>query len=229
MERLRQLLEMSGNDAQLNLLLLLVNFIVGAIIGMLLKAHYVRYGRSLSNRELFASTFVPVILSVLLIISIIKSSLTLSLGLVGALSIVRFRTPIKEPEELVYLFLAIAAGIGLGANQTVIVSVAMLVILGLLTALAGKSSIDSQSIYFEIEVTEAVNAQESMAFLKTLIAEHTALAKLRRFESSSDGLLACFSLRCPDGDKLAQLTQKVREKWSSARVTSLDQDQHAGL
>ena len=48
---------------------------------------------------------------------IVKSSLALSLGLVGALSIVRFRTPIKEPEDLVYIFLSIAIGIGYGALQ----------------------------------------------------------------------------------------------------------------
>ena len=42
----------------------------------------------------------------------------LSLGLLGALSIVRFRTPIKESEELAYLFLNIAIGLGLGAGYT---------------------------------------------------------------------------------------------------------------
>ena len=46
-----------------------------------------------------------------------KIFLALSLGLVGALSIVRFRTPIKEPEELAYIFLAIAIGLALGADQ----------------------------------------------------------------------------------------------------------------
>ena len=61
--------------------------------------------------------FLLLIPSMILIISIIKSSIALSLGLVGALSIVRFRTPIKEPEELLYLFVAIAVGLGLGANQ----------------------------------------------------------------------------------------------------------------
>ena len=60
---------------------------------------------------------------------IVKSSLAFSLGLVGALSIVRFRAAIKEPEELVYLFLVIATGLGLGANQTKIT------ILGVLTTL----------------------------------------------------------------------------------------------
>ena len=54
-----------------------------------------------------------------LVILIVKSSLALSLGLVGALSIVRFRTPIKEPEELIYLFLAIALGLGYGAGQII--------------------------------------------------------------------------------------------------------------
>lgn len=53
-----------------------------------------------------------------LVIFVVKSSLALSLGLVGALSIVRFRTPIKGPEELVYLFLSIAIGLGFGAGFT---------------------------------------------------------------------------------------------------------------
>jgi len=51
---------------------------------------------------------------------VVKSSLALSLGLVGALSIVRFRTPIKEPEELVYLFLAISIGLGYAAGHTIL-------------------------------------------------------------------------------------------------------------
>ena len=55
-----------------------------------------------------------------------KSSLALSLGLVGALSIVRFRAAIKEPEELVYLFLIIAIGLGCGANQLIITTIGII-------------------------------------------------------------------------------------------------------
>jgi hypothetical protein len=50
------------------------------------------------------------------VIFVIKSSLALSLGLVGALSIVRFRAAIKEPEELIFLFFCIAVGLALGAK-----------------------------------------------------------------------------------------------------------------
>ena len=48
---------------------------------------------------------------------IVKNSLALSLGLVGALSIVRFPSAIKEPEELVFYCLIIAAGLGAGSGQ----------------------------------------------------------------------------------------------------------------
>ena len=51
------------------------------------------------------------------IVYIVKESITLSLGLVGALSIVRFRTPIKDPFELAILFVSIAIGIANAAHQ----------------------------------------------------------------------------------------------------------------
>ena len=93
----------------------IINLILGAILSYLLNRLYVRYGRSLSNRNSFGENFMLITMTTMLIISIVKSSLALSLGLVGALSIVRFRAAIKEPEELAYLFLAI--GIGLDSEQ----------------------------------------------------------------------------------------------------------------
>ena len=68
----------------------------------------------------------------MLIISIVKSSLALSLGLVGALSIIRFRAAIKEPEELTYLFLSIAIGLGFGANQAGITFISIFIICSIL-------------------------------------------------------------------------------------------------
>jgi hypothetical protein len=59
-------------------------------------------------------------MTTMLIITIVKASLALSLGLVGALSILRFRAAIKEPKELAYWFLAIAIGLDFGARQRVI-------------------------------------------------------------------------------------------------------------
>ena len=75
-------------------------------------------------------TVIPILATVtFLVIMVVKSSLALSLGLVGALSVIRFRTPIKEPEELVYLFLAISIGLGYGAGQTFVTTVVFIIIM----------------------------------------------------------------------------------------------------
>ena len=106
------------SDAPLSIITLLLNLGIGVLLSILVRWHFIKFGSTLSNREEFTQVFPFVLLTTVLIISVVKSSLALSLGLVGALSIVRFRTPIKEPEELAYLFICIAMGLGLGANQT---------------------------------------------------------------------------------------------------------------
>ena len=104
----------------------LLNAILAILLSSVLARIYLIYGKTYSDRHLLARTFVVLSLTTMLVITVVKSSLALSLGLIGALSIVRFRTPIKEPEELVYLFYALAIGIGLGAGRkdfTIIMSI----------------------------------------------------------------------------------------------------------
>lgn len=98
-----------------------VNFGIGFVFSggcaRLAGAVYTVFGASLSNRKRFANTFVLLAMTIMLVISVVKASLALSLGLVGALSIIRFRTAIKEPEELSFLFFTVAIGLGFGAGK----------------------------------------------------------------------------------------------------------------
>ena len=91
--------------------------ILSLILGYVIKYTYIKVSRTLNDKEYFSETFVPLAIITTLVITVIKFSLALSLGLVGALSVIRFRTPIKEPEDLAFLFLAIGIGIGYGAGQ----------------------------------------------------------------------------------------------------------------
>lgn len=109
-----------------------INMFTTALLVSLLRLYYVRFGQAIANRRRFADNFLPLALGTLLIITIVKSSIALSLGLVGALSIVRYRAAIKDPEELTYLFIAIGLGLAGGANQPVLAIVAFSVILLLL-------------------------------------------------------------------------------------------------
>jgi hypothetical protein len=107
----------------------LINIFITIILAYILGLIYTKYGSSLSNRKKLKQTFVLMAITVMIVITIVKSSLALSLGLVGALSIVRFRTAIKEPEELVYFFIAIAIGLGMGANQRLLTLVGVVIII----------------------------------------------------------------------------------------------------
>jgi len=110
----------------------LINILVTAILITLLRYYYIHFGNAISNRRKFANNFLPLALGTLLIIMIVKSSIALSLGLVGALSIVRYRAAIKDPEELTFLFIAIGLGLAGGANQPILAIVAFSIIILLL-------------------------------------------------------------------------------------------------
>ena len=118
-----------NTNSEIDLSLIILNLLCAFVISLLIKFHYKKYSTTLTNRDDFSNLFPFITLTIVLVIYIVKSSLALSLGLVGALSIVRFRTPIKEPEELAYLFICIAAGLGYGANQTIPTVVSIIIIL----------------------------------------------------------------------------------------------------
>src|SRR5678815_2184209 len=111
---------------------LILSLGIAALLGLIIGQVYIHFGTSLSNRKLFARNFLILVVTTTLIISIVRSSLALSLGLVGALSIVRFRAAIKEPEELAFLFLAISIGLGFGASQTLLTIVAFVIIVAII-------------------------------------------------------------------------------------------------
>ena len=113
---------------------LVLNMLLAFVLSVIVAWYYARFGEALSNRMKLAKLLPILTLITVLVISVIKSSLALSLGLVGALSIVRFRTAVKDPEELLYLFFAIAIGLGMGADQRAVTLVAVFFTVLLLAA-----------------------------------------------------------------------------------------------
>ena len=109
-----------NENVQIDISNFILSLLCAAILSFIVHLFYIRFSSSLSNRFEFSKNFVVLGVATCIVIMIVKSSLALSLGLVGALSIVRFRAAIKEPEELIYLFLIIAIGLGCGAGQLTI-------------------------------------------------------------------------------------------------------------
>ena len=128
---------------------------------------------------------------IILVILIVKSSLALSLGLVGALSIVRFRTPIKEPEDLVYLFLSIGIGIGFGAFQ--VISTLLIFFIIIIFIWLRKSNFDTvQNDYnFEIIFKNSDVYKKNIDKVNKLLkknTEHISFVKQEKNENQSINL-----------------------------------------
>ena len=118
---LKQATTASSGGAELTPLMFALVVSLQMLMGGVLALH-IRYlfrhcSATASSTDSISRTFPLLTVITTAVIAVLKPSLTLALGLVGALSIVRFRAAIKEPEELVYLFLCIALGLALGASQ----------------------------------------------------------------------------------------------------------------
>ena len=85
-EDLSNLLSFAGENSGVSLLDFVINLVLTGVLTFLLGLMYDRYSKVLSNRKVMIKTFVLMGMTTMLIISIVKSSVALSLGLVGALS-----------------------------------------------------------------------------------------------------------------------------------------------
>ena len=87
----------------------------------------------------------------------------------GALSIVRFRTPIKEPEELVYLFIAIAIGLGYGSGQ-ILITLTIFLLISFIIWFFYKNKSNNKELDFNlvIEIPNTKNAFNSGEFVDVL-------------------------------------------------------------
>lgn len=209
------------------------NLLIGALLSLVLRWHYRRFASTLSNREAFLDVFPFILLTTLLIITVVKSSLALSLGLVGALSVVRFRTPIKEPEELAYLFLAIAIGLGLGANQTLSTVFATLTILAVVALLkAQKQQSAAKNLFLSIDWndngSQPPGVEKRLEVLNDLITQHTVRSDLRRFDVRDHSFEATYLVDIENEAQLTGLIDRLRQDHPGIGITFIDQHQLPG-
>lgn len=207
---------------EVNISSIILSMAVAVILSYTLAKLYVKYGTALSNRKKFADNFILLAITTTLVISIVKSSLALSLGLVGALSIVRFRAAIKEPEELVFLFLVIAIGLGLGANQILLTVVSFVFIaLVILARHATHRKEAHQNLY--LNISGQTKKGMTLANIKDILKKHCKAVHLRRFDhNSNDELDASFLIDIDSFDELEKIRNELKKLSKSINVTYLD-------
>jgi hypothetical protein len=199
----------------------LLNLALSAVLSFILSLVYIHWGASLSNRRKFAANFMLMTITTTFIILVVRSSVALSLGLVGALSIVRFRAAVKEPEELAYLFLAIGLGIGLGDNQrliTILAFAASIVILGLMKVFRRSQADVNLHLNLASYPPGKLDIDQVMEALKT----HCSKIKLLRFDENDKVLEMSFLIEFKKVSNLNAARETLRNLSGSVDITFLD-------
>ncbi len=212
---------LTSQSVQISFWGLLLNLIIASGLSFSLGYIYIKYGRSLSNRRDFARNFVLVAATTTLIITIVKSSLALSLGLVGALSIVRFRAAIKEPEELAYLFLTIAIGLGLGADQRAITVGAFAIIAGIVWLRNySQKAVENHNLY--VTVSSHNPGKVELKEIVDTLKRHCAVVDLKRFDRSKEFLEASFLVEYENLPQMEESQSSLTKLNDSIKITFLD-------
>ncbi len=107
---------------------ILIGLLMGCLVGLIIAFVYKRCYRGVLYSPTFALTLIMLTLITTPVVMCIKSDIALSMGMVGALSIVRFRTAVKDPMDTAYMFWALTMGILLGAELYVHALMVVLVI-----------------------------------------------------------------------------------------------------
>ncbi len=198
-----------------------IDLVLAGLLAWALGFTYVRCGTSLSNRRSFARNFALLSMTTCLIIAIVKANLALSLGLVGALSIVRFRSAIKEPEELAYLFLSIAIGLGFGANQRQVTIAAFALILGVLWIKRAFVRAEANQNLF-LTITSAGPNRVPLDKIIATLKSWSSGVDLRRFDEDAELLEASFLVDFDDFEKLTRGKEELQKLSPSLRVSFLE-------
>ena len=165
-------------------------FVLGIFIFFVYKKTYTGIMYSAG----FGVSLLGLALVTTLIILAVTSNIILSLGMVGALSIVRFRTAIKEPLDIVFLFWAIAAGIVLGAGLLPLAVLGSLFIGIILVVFANRKSVDSP--YILIVNSEDKQEEDILHCLKQSVQRYSVKAKT----ISEAGMEFTFEVRLKEGE-----------------------------
>jgi len=211
------------NEAvSININIFISNLIITALLCFLIRQFYIRYSESLSNKDYFSKNFVVLGITTCIVITIVKSSLALSLGLVGALSIVRFRAAIKEPEELVYLFLVIATGLGAGANQIKIVLIGVIVSLIIIYFFSKIKKINKDKIsaeIFQVSISYNKTFSDKLYFeLINILNNNSNELTLISMSTNNSQQNLNFEVLLKSKNSLANITKSINNKSKSIEI-----------
>ena len=168
-----------NNVASVSLLDMAIAMVLAFAIGLFIFLIYKKTYSGVMYSSSFGVTLIALTLVTTFVILAVTSNVVLSLGMVGALSIVRFRTAIKEPLDIAFLFWAIAAGIVLAAGLIPLAVIGSIVIGVIILIFANhRSSVNPYIVV--IRCTDSASEKQAVAYLNNRTKKCVVKSKTAR-------------------------------------------------
>lgn len=188
---------------------LLLAFVVGLFIAFIYRKNY----RGVMYSNNFTLTLVLMTLITCPVVMCIRESIALSMGMVGALSIVRFRTAVKDPLDTAYMFWSLTMGILLGAGQFFLTALTVVGIAVLITVLVQIQSKSQGSFLLVVRMGEEADraAGQIIGSIRT--------QKLKSKTVSSNGIEATYEVRLDKPDAILNKLRSVQGVYDATLVS----------
>ena len=154
----------------------IIGMVFALIIGLFIFVIYKKTFSSIMYSNGFGVALIGLSLVTTLVIMAVTSNVVLSLGMVGALSIVRFRAAIKEPMEIVFLFWALAVGIVIGAGMIPLAVIGSLSI-GIILVICSNTKSHNTPYIIIVNCTDEKAEQEVLEVIKGAVNKYIVKAK----------------------------------------------------
>lgn len=194
-------------------LTILVSLVLAFAVGLFIAWIYRRNFRGVMYSNNFALTLVLMTLITCPVVMCIKESIQLSMGMVGALSIVRFRTAVKDPLDTAYMFWALTMGILLGAGQFFLTALAVVGIGILITVVVNMQSKRMNSFLLVLRMGDEAERTASQ------IVASVRNQQLKSKTVSSNGIEATYEVRVDKPDALLNKLRAVQGVYDATLVS----------
>ncbi len=192
---------------------IVVDLILALIMGLLIYCIYKKFYRGVVYSKNYAMSLVGMTVLTCMVTLAISTNIIISLGMVGALSIVRYRTAVKEPLDLMYMFWAITCGIALGASMYILVAAAS-IIMYILLLIFDKYSSNRGAYILVVHYRTDETGDEIIKLLRNI--NFNIRSKILRDEDSEMTL----QIKCKNGN--LAFVENIRNLSEVSDVTLLD-------
>jgi len=201
--------------------------VIATLIGISISIVYKTTFKGVSFISSFLPTLVllPVITSV--VILVIGSNLARAFGLVGALSIIRFRTPIKDPKDISFIFIALVEGLAVGSQNyhIAMISTVFILLLAFIMDALGYGLYSNSNYFLTLLIEKDKFDEENVGNLLKKSTKTYELSSMNTSFSSEDQLRVTYKLNLKD-DKKKDFIKELENVQGAKSVTVVAADNY---